>query len=419
MLKVKIKKAYRIKDFLFQQWGATLWLAIAMLLSSCGIKNIEAKAQLQGKLWLWHFFEGKEAEVLNQILDKYTELYPKVKIVRDYIASSEITEQFIQQAQSASGPDVMIVGYRDLNNLIQSQTIQTLNDYNIDLSTYLPVAVNHVRFQNQLYGLPFALNLQVLCYNRQQVTQPAKTLSALLKAAQSRQRVGLTSHFQAIFWGIPIFGDKPFKPFDAEGRATLARNGLAQWLEWLKRANAEPDMILNNDRSSLNQAFAEEELAYYVCNSDEIGALKAALGEDKLGVALLPGEADRAAGPLLTTKAIVFNRASSSRGKKLALNLTQFLTNVEQQTELALATESQIPVNNQVKIDRRLSPIQATLLAQSKTSVAIPLEYTYFAESIASEYGTLLYNRVLEGALQPTEAATELNETINRALGRN
>ncbi|MGK7875225.1 MAG: extracellular solute-binding protein [Xenococcaceae cyanobacterium] len=399
---------------MYQGFCGILLLAIAVLLAACSSSQSETEEQLQGRLLLWHFFEGKEAEVLNDILDKYTELYPKVKIVSEYVRAADISEQFIQQTQSGLGPDLMIVRYRDLDNLIRAGTLRELNDYNLDLSIYLPVAINHVSFQNKLYALPFALKTQVLCYNTKKVSQPPKTLSALLKEARSGRRVGLTSDFMAIFWGVQIFGGKPF---DVKGRATLDQGGLTEWLEWLKQANTEPNFILHGDRLSLHQAFAEEELAYYVCNSDEISALKAALGEEKLGVTLLPSEAGRSAGPIITTRALVFNQASSPAGMELALQLVQFLTNVQQQTQLALDTESQIPVNKQVKIDWRLSPIQAVLLAQSKTSVAIPLDYDYIAESIAREYGTLLYNRVLEGEMKPNEAAAEMTQKINRALG--
>ena len=401
-----------------QRFCRILLLTIALLLSACRTSPPETEEGLQGHLLFWHFFQGKTAEVLNDVLDKYTQLHPKVKIVSESVPAAGISEKFIQQAQSGLGPDLMISTSYDIPLLIEAGILQQLNDYNLDLSIYLPVAIEDISYQDKFYGLPFALITQVLCYNTKKVTQPPTTLSELREEARAGRRVGLTSNFFAAFWGVQIFGGKQF---DAQGRRIFERGGFAEWLEWLKQAQTDPNFILSGDQSYLRKAFAEEKLAYYVCKSDEISDLKAALGEDQLGVALLPGEADRPAGPILESYALVFNRASSPAGMKLALHLAQFLTNVEQETLLALETESGIPVNNQVSIDQRLSPIQAVLVAQSKTAVAIPLDHYdhyYIIQTTAREYGDLFYKRVLAGEMEPSEAAAELTQITDRALNQ-
>ncbi len=397
-----------------QRFFGILLLTIALLLSACRTSSPETEEQLQGRLLLWHFFDHKGTELFDDILDKYTQLHPKVTIVSEYVPAAQISEQFIQQAESGLGPDLMISISYELPLLIEAGILQQLNDYNLDLSIYLPVAIEDISYQNKFYGLPFTLITQVLCYNTKKVTQPPTTLSGLIEEAQAGRGVGLTSNFFATFWGVQIFGGKQF---DAQGRMILDRGGFAEWLEWLKQAQNEPDLILSEDQSSLRKAFVEEKLAYYVCQSNEIDNLKAALGEGKLGVALLPGEADRPAGPILEGRALVFNRASSPAGMKLALDLAQFLTNVEQQTRIVLETEAVISVNNQVRIDQRLSPITAVLLAQSKTSVADPLDYHLLAEKTYRKYGNLFYKRVLEGEMEASEAAAELSQKTNRALG--
>ena len=397
-----------------QRFFGILLLTIALFLSACRISPPKIEEQLQGRLLVWHFLGDMETELFDDILDKYTQLHPKVKIVSEYVPAAQISEQFIQQAQSGLGPDLMISNSYDLPLLIEAGILQQLNDYNPDLSIYLPVAIEDISYQNKFYGLPFTLITQVLCYNTKKVTQPPTTLSGLIEEARAGRRVGLTSNFFATFWGVQIFGGKQF---DAQGRMILDRGGFAEWLEWLKQAQNEPDFILSEDHSSLRKAFVEEKLAYYVCKSNEIDNLKAALGEGKLGVALLPGEADRPAGPILEGRALVFNRASSPAGMKLALDLAQFLTNVEQQTRIVLETEAVISVNNQVRIDQRLSPITAVLLAQSKTSVADPLDYHFLAEKTYRKYGNLFYKRVLEGEMEASQAAAELTQKTNRALG--
>ncbi len=392
---------------MYQRFCNFLLLAIALFLAGCGNTPSKAKAQLQGRLLIWHPFEGKEAETLNLILNDYRELYPKVKIVSESVPEEEISQQFIQQAQSSLGPDLMISSYFRLSSLIKAGVLLPLNDYNLDLSTYLPRPILQVTVQDNLYGLPFSLNTQVLCYNKTKVEQPPKTLPEMIKEVQAKRQIALTSNFLDTFWGVQIFESKP----SSETRDfTFDYQAWAAWLEWLQQAKNHPDLILSSDQSTLHQTFAAGKLAYYVCRSEEISDLKGTLGEDKLGVTILPGAVNRPAGPLLLTSAIVFNRASSPATTQLALQLARFLTNAEQQTKLAIQTESLIPANRKVKLDERLSPIQAVLFAQSKTAVGVPLDYVYQFEATEDKYGDLFYNLVLEGVKTPREAAKQLNQ---------
>ncbi|MGK7875224.1 MAG: extracellular solute-binding protein [Xenococcaceae cyanobacterium] len=403
---------------MYQSFLGILLLAIALLLSACRNIGSEAEEQLQGRLLIWYSFQGKEAETLNAVLDDYTELYPEVKIVREYVPETEISEEFIQQSQSGLGPDLMIVWNLDLLPLIRAGTIQTLNDYNLDLSTYLPRPISHVTLQDNLYGLPLSLITQVLCYNKAEVDRPPQTLPELTKEVKAGRRVGLISSFLDTFWGVQIFKTQSDSP---KSGFTLDTVAWAAWLEWLQQVKKDPNFILANDRPTLHKTFAEGKLAYYVCKSEEISDLKATLGEDNLGVAILPGKANRSAGPPIFTRALVFNQASSPGATKLALQLAQFLTNVEQQTKLALQTESLIPVNSNVKIDERLSPIQAVLFTQSKTAVAVSLDYMSLRGGTGREYGNRFYNRVIEGEMTPREAASEFKqlwEKLNQKIDR-
>ena len=298
---------------MYQRFGNLLLLAIVLFLAGCRNIATEAKEQLQGRLLIWHPFQGKEAETLNIILDDYRELYPQVRIVSEFVPQKNITEQFREQSQSGLGPDLMISSYFDLIPLIRAGLLLTLNNYDPDLSTYLPRAILQVTHQDNLYGLPFSLNTQVLCYNKTKVERPPETLSEVIKEVEAERQFALTSNFVDTFWGVQIFEAEPAaagsKPNNAKIELTFDPLVWAAWLEWLQQAENNPDLILADDRFTLHRRFAEGKLAYYVCRSEEISHLKATLGENKFGVATLPGKANRPAGPLLVTKAVVFNRA--------------------------------------------------------------------------------------------------------------
>ena len=398
---------------MYQRFCHILFLAIACTVSlvGCSMMQPTAKEEVHGRLLLWHPFEGKEAETLNIILDNYRELYPKIKIISEFFPEDNISEEFKQKSQAGLGPDLMISSYHDLIPLIRVGVLATLNDYNLDLSIYLPRPLRQVTYQDKLYGLPFSLNTQVLCYNKTKVDRPLSTLPEMIVEIEAQRQIAQTSNFLDTFWGVQMFRSTPTRN-NEEGEWIFDYQAWANWLEWLRLVKKNPNFILADESSTLDRVFAEGKLAYYICKSEEISDLRETLGGDKFGITTLPRAENRPAGPLLFTKAIVFNRISSQNTTKLALQLAGFLTNAEQQTILALETESLIPTNRKVKLDRRLSPIQAILFAQSQTAVAVSLDAVYKYEGAEEIYGDLYYNLVIAGEMKAQEAASELAQKM-------
>ncbi|MGB5633728.1 MAG: extracellular solute-binding protein [Waterburya sp.] len=399
---------------MYQRFCNILFLALicSFYISGCNIIQPGDKEGFDGRLLIWHPFEGKEAEAIKIILDKYRELYPKIQIISEFFPEDKISEQFRQKSQAGLGPDLMISSYQDLIPLIRVGVLKTLNDYNLDLSSYLPRPIGQVTYKDKLYGLPFSLNTQVLCYNKTKVERPLNTLPEMMAEIDAKRQIAQTSSFLDTFWGVQVFQHPTPTRNKKEIERIVDFPAWANWLEWLRLVKKNPNFILADESASLDQVFAEGKLAYYICKSEDISNLQATLGEDKFGITTLPSAGNRSAGPLLFTKAIVFNRISSQSTTKLALQLARFLTNAEQQTILALETQSLIPVNKKVQLDRRLSPIQAVLFAQSKTAVAVDLDFIYEYEGADKIYGDLYYNLVMSGEMMPQEAASEFTQKI-------
>ncbi len=369
--------------------------------------------QPKGRILVWHPFKGKEGEVLESLLDEYSELYPEVKIVREYVPREKMDKRLIQQTPSGLGPDLSINWNLYIPKLIDAGMLQILSKRDVDPEQYLPAAIDQVQLQGKLYGIPLSINLQVMCYNKTIVSKPAKTFEGLLQEATEGRRVALTSTFFETFWGAQAFGGYFI---NKKGQILLDNGGWAAWVNWLKQAQNEPNFILSDDRHSLREAFAAGEVGYHVCDSFDIPKMKESLGVENLGVTLLPTRAGQPSGPPILTNTLMFSRVSSAADRAMALHVAKFLTNPQQQLTLVLGTESQIPTNKQVEIDKRLSLIEAMLLTQAKTSVSIPLEYTQQGLEIEHQ-GNTLYKRVLAGEIDAQAAAEELTETVNRKFG--
>jgi maltose-binding protein MalE len=397
-------------------------LLMIVLLAGCNettspVSFLKRNDNLQGHILVWHTWEGRESEVLSELLNAFVEINPDVKIVQQNFPSADDTaEEFVNQAASGLGPDIIIVPSvmaRDLAELGVIQSLDIEKD-EIDIDAYLPAAVNGLYLEDNLYGLPFSLHTFALYYNKDMLgdVNPPATIDELWQQAQEGKTFALPTNFKGAFWGVQAFGGRLF---DEEGNVVLNQGGFANWLIWLKNAQAIPYLLFNKNQDDLTRLFIEGKAAYYVGHSSELSTLQNALGEEVVGVAPLPRGQNNFAGPFMDTESLLFSRASSANSHKLAMRLAKFLTNVEQQRRLALDA-GKIPVNRDVQIDRRVSPIVNAFVVQSNN--AVPMSLSELPKIMdAQAFGDEIYIQVLSGEIGVGEAANLLTEKINTAHG--
>lgn len=409
---------------IFQHWFLTCCGAMG-LLSACGLPDggqsaAEQRERLHGQLVLWISFQESQwteaivtefKQNVTAAVEEFTEIYEDVDLVLEYVPTKQHVDAFITQVNSGFGPDLVLTRASNIPTLTQAGVLQDLSDHELDVAAFRPEALRQVHFQGKLYGWPLFLHTQVLCYNKTKVKQLPKTLLDLRSQARSGYSVGLVSDFRSTFWGTQIFSGQLL---DSKDRAILGP-GWAQWMEWLKSTKDEPNFVLSDDAPALQDAFLEGRLAYLICQSGWIPTFRKKLGKQQFGVALLPGNPQRSAGPALEPSALVFNRVSSENQTQLAYKFANFFTNVAKQRELATAFQSLIPVNTKVDIDPRLFPILGVLQQQSQTGIAMPLKMRYQLQD-AYRFADTLYDQVLAGELLPAIAADRLVERLNAEL---
>jgi len=405
----------------FREWENPLRYRFLLLiilglivLTGCSPKDGEKISEpqpqsIQGQILVWHSFDGQIQEMMQDSLNDYMRIYPNVRIVSEYIPSDQLDQQFRKQVKRGLGPDFLFTASGMIPSLVQDNLIPVIRDF--DFSGYLPTAISHVRYQGKMYGIPTSVMTQTLCYNKKKVKLPPKTLTELLQQAKTGYSVGIWSNFIATFWGVQVFGGKSF---DLQGNFIFDQKSWAKWMDWLKIAQNEPNMVFSDSIEGLEQGFTNNRLAYVFCDSSQFTKYSQALGKDNLGVALLPGEADNPAGPFLYSRVILFNQMSSPQQQQLALKLAEFFTNPEQtRKRLSLLEGSFIPADNNVNVNSRLFPREAILVQQSKTAIAIPLDQVESAR-VWAKTGNNLYPQVLAGSITPEDAAAQITETVNQ-----
>jgi ABC-type glycerol-3-phosphate transport system substrate-binding protein len=388
-----------------------------ILLTGCP-KNTEKRSEpqpqsIQGQILVWHSFEEKIKDMMQDSLNDYMQIYPNVRIVSEYIPKDQLDQQFRKQVNRGLGPDFIFTASGVIPGLIQDNLIPVIEDF--DFSGYLPTAISHVRYQGKMYGIPTSVMTQALCYNKKKVKLLPKTLTELLQQAKMGYSVGIWSNFVTTFWGVQVFGGKSF---DLQGNFVFDQKSWKQWMEWLKIAQNEPNMVFSDSIEGLEQGFINNRLAYVFCDSSQFPEYSQALGKDNFGVALLPGEGNNSAGPFIYSRVILFNRMSSPQQQQLALKLAEFFTNPEQtRKRLSLLEGSFIPAHKNINVNSRLFPLEAILVQQSKTAIAIPLDQVELARAWAKT-GNSLYPQVLGGSISAQDAGAQITETFNQKLSQ-
>lgn len=379
------------------------------LLTSCSIGNSN---ELTGVVNLWHSWDDEEAAVLNQVLDRFTDIHPDVTVRATVVESEELRGRFEQSVAAGLGPDLLLGPSSWIMPLADAGLIQQVGPLlSPDVwDRYLPTAVETVNYQNEIYGIPESLQLAGLYYNKELIEEPALTLEALIQEADQGRRIGMSPAFMDAFWGIQAFGGELF---DEDERVILDNGGLANWLAWLKTTLDIPNIVLDKDSQTLTALFAEGELAYLVAGSRLRKDLEEQLGEAVLGVAPLPSGPINAAGPFLNTDSFMLSIASSPRQVEAAVSLATFITNAEQQT-LLMRRAGSIPTNTRVRNNPSIDQVAYAFRTQARN--AVPFRNSPNMEAVV-RLGDDAFNRSLQGVAEPNVTAQELTSEINIANG--
>lgn len=361
----------------------SLILPLVTLLTGCPtLRDIHRKEINQttanqdntaGQLLVWYAVKNEDHAVIDHFIEAYQNIYPNIKIIKEYVPQGEILDRFINRVKAGLGPDVVFLWQPMLPSLITAKVIQVIPKGKFDTSIYAPETLARVTYHKQLYALPITLHTSVLCYDQTKVSDAPATINKLITLTNTGKNMGLHSDLYSLFWLLGLFGGNLQYLPNHQIRLNNP-DAWVKWLEFIRDLEVNQNIVLNNHLENLSQAFIEGKLAFLVCPTTEIPYLEKKLG-DRLQVALLPSKEEKMPSPLLFMRVAVLNRESTPAQRDLVLKFIKFITNQDQQLYISSNLQSFITTNQKVIIDPRLSPRASILLKQAKQSVAIPLSY--------------------------------------------
>ncbi|MDX1416892.1 MAG: extracellular solute-binding protein, partial [Candidatus Promineifilaceae bacterium] len=439
-------KVHKIKSKL----AVFLFFLSTLLLAACTTPPAE-ETPMDGRVLLWHDWQGADAQVLNDLIAEFTAIHPGVEVISVPISAGTIINRFQDRSDSGLGPDLMLLDSGTIFELAETGLIKDISaQVDLEKQSYLPSALSMLRNGDQLFGIPFSVHSQVLFYNKALVDSPPASLAELQARVMDGEQFAFDAQLVDVIWGLGAFGGSLF---NSEGQLAPSPGGVINWLDFLQQAQALPGFILDTDTQRLRDLFVAGEAAYYVGPSSDLPALRAALGEraplatavdttdeqpaegeapaapsaappvpdtDILGVATLPvGPNEWQPGPILQSDAFVFSQVSSAHEQELALALVEFLTNPQQQTRLAAEGLGRIPASSEIRRNRNLPESTVALAKQIRTAIAIPYAVRSTWNEFVHERGEINteYTRTLQGILSTSEFMEESAALVESQLG--
>ena len=364
------------------------------------------RCEHSGDVAIWHSLEGDMLTAVEAVTADYAARCPDVLIRLVHLtATAQIVQGFQSVAGTNAAPDALLVPSTELIRLADAELLHIVE---ADVTQrYVPSALNILRYQNMLLGLPVALHFQALYYNTTAVADPAVTLDDLLTAAQSGTGVALPVGFLEAYWGAPAFGTTIF---DEDGRVVLDQGGYSDWLTWLQKMAELPSVVAASDEIA-RAAFVSGDAAYYVGSTAALPTLIAELGAEEVGVALLPAGPAGPSAPFMTTTAFLISARDDAAAVARAFDFGLFLTDTSSQTMLA-DMALQVPANVTVTFDENTK--SAVMLRQALQVTVLP---NIPERMTLLQLADPVVRSVLEDGASPVEAVNALAEEVNRENG--
>jgi arabinogalactan oligomer/maltooligosaccharide transport system substrate-binding protein len=400
--------------------ATSLLLALVLVMSFVLTGRAPAAAQDSGTITLWHGWTGVEADTLNnQIIPAWQQANPDIKINVLAVPFDQLKNKYQTEVATGGGPDLLIGPADWVGELAGGELIKPLDDLVTadDLAAFVPSAVDALKYDGKLYGLPESIETVALYYNKGMVsTPPASTaeleqMSADINAADSSTYgLALLTDFYhpagyLFGWGGQIF--------DENNHSAFGSPETVSFLSWIKDLTSKPGIYQQNDDASISSLFKEAKAGMVINGPWALGDYQAALGADKVGVAELPvisENGDAPAKPFLGVKHIMINANDGDDQAALAMKFAQFFTGAEVGKILA-DSAGHLPANTGVDISD--NAIASAFVAQATNSTPIPT---------IPEMGQVwtpaqdMISKVISGDSTAEDASAEAVKNINEAI---
>lgn len=305
-------------------------IAASIVLAGCSTGSAQPEAtdsEKTSELTVW--VDAERVDALQGAADAYTEKTGvKVDLVGKDVGT--IKDDFIQQAPTGKGPDVVMGAHDWLGELSTNGVVAPI-ELGDTADGYLPVALQASNYNGTTYMLPYAVENIAVLRNADIIAEPATSFDDMIAKGQAagletpfvveQGAEGNPYHlypFQTAF-GAPVFGT------DAEGNydpsdLMLGDAGGFEFANWLGAQGAAGTLNTDVDGQIAKDKFLAGEAAFWLTGPWNVGsAVDAGIN---VAIDPVPSPTGEVASPFAGVKGFFI---SSESDNKVAAN--DFLVN--------------------------------------------------------------------------------------------
>jgi maltose-binding protein MalE len=355
----------------------------------------------------------------GQMASEFMRVHPGASLHMRFFGEAEVVESVRSRANLGAGPDLMI---SRTPPVVELEREGLLGESALTPAQLEPLSLQFLsgfRHGNSFQALPFLLQPSLACYNRARLPQPPTKLDQIITLAADGLRVGLPLQADELLWTASAFNaDKALLRLFSTQEGTPRRfseaeaNNVNNWLRWLYRANVQPTLQFVDTSDELVQRLETKQLDWISCNANAIPRLRRSLGT-KLGVSVLPSGANGTpARPMARLLVISFGRDSTPSQRRLAESFALFMLNDISQNSLMQRAFGNMPVNRNVIVPVKDSPVLAAMESSLEAST-VP----NFQQGVELRQRTEALRQLLKQNIYGEESPREVLESLQTLAG--
>lgn len=295
--------------------GVLAYVSGLVLLSSACFA-VHAKEMNQPPLTIW-LSDEFSVEAVNAIAERFSQNSGVPVRVE---APAFVQAKFPLFAPNGNGPDI-ILSYHQRLGLWASQGLLAPIEYSpTNLSQYVPLAVNSLKYQDNYYGYPLGIEVLSLAANTNLVSNPPSNWYQM----QYWQKILLRQGFQSLVWPVEqtlysfpflaAFGAYSFAHsgfvFDVN-RLGIAKGDASRGIDFLRALIAQNWLTMKANPAQIMADFRQQQLAMMLVLPRHWHELR------KLGFPVvltsLPDIEDKPLRPLINVSAVYINQFSQQQ----------------------------------------------------------------------------------------------------------
>jgi arabinogalactan oligomer/maltooligosaccharide transport system substrate-binding protein len=305
-------------------------------------------------LLIWHPYGVAQQNALERIRQNFQTSFPDIPVQIESIEDAEFVTQFENAVNAGAGPDLVLGPADWLISLTMQGLLQPISQSLMDQATDIlsESVATSTSAEGSPYGVPFAVEIATLYYNRSLVTETSDIFDDLLTQAAASGMV-ITPNF---FATSGLFFSSGGLLMSNEGENYLTRTFLKLFLDELHSVASAAGITFSTDQTTFEQG----QVGFLLASSAHYASLKTALG-DNLGVARLPRIPPAQWSTLIMMQTAMLSLNATAEAARASTAFVSFLISPESQG-IWFEETGQVPANPRGLVDDSLRIAWSTTL---------------------------------------------------------